>query len=146
MTTGNEMSRVSGAADPLTPRRADASLGDLFSEMTAELSRLFHQELELAKVEMKDEARKAGKGVGMMSGTAVAAIFALLLLSFAAAWGLAEVMPTALGFVIVGVLYAVGAAVLFGRGRQELKEVHPLPQQTVETLKEDAAWARAQKS
>ena len=141
-----DMGRVSGAADPLAPPRSDASLGELFSAMTAELSHLFHQELELAKVEMKEEATKAGKGVGMWSGTAVSGLLALLLLSFAAAWGLAEVMPTAVGFVIVGVVYAVVGAFLFVRGRQELKKVHPVPQQTVETLKEDAAWARAQKS
>ncbi|HVM63523.1 MAG TPA: phage holin family protein [Acidimicrobiales bacterium] len=146
MSTAGDVGRVSGTAEPLTPRRADASLGELFSEMTAEVSQLFHQELELAKVEMKEEGRRAGKGIGIMSGAAVAGHLALLLMSFAAAWGLAEVMPTAVGFVIVGVLYAVIAAALFVRGRRELKEVHPLPQQTVETLKEDAAWARAQKS
>jgi uncharacterized membrane protein YqjE len=140
---------VSGPVGPggetRTVRRSDASLGDLFSEMTSELSQLFRQELELAKVEMKEEARRAGRGVGMLSGTAVAALLALLLLSFAAAWGLAEVMPTAVGFVIVGVIYAAVAAVLFARGRRELEQVRA-PEQTIETLKEDVSWARAQKN
>jgi hypothetical protein len=55
-------------------------------------------------------------------------------------------MPRALAFLIVAVVYAVAAAVLISQGRRRLKQVNPVPQQTVETLKEDVQWAKAQKS
>jgi len=55
-------------------------------------------------------------------------------------------MPTALAFLIVGLLYAIAAAVLVARGRERMKQVNPIPEQTVQTLKEDAEWARAQRN
>ena len=76
----------------------------------------------------------------------MAALLGLLMLSFAAAWGLAEVMAVGFAFLIVGGLYVAVAGTLFVSGRQRLAAVHPVPQQTVETLKEDVAWAKEQKS
>ena len=74
------------------------------------------------------------------------ALLALQLLSFAAAWGLAAVLPTGFAFLIIGVVYAAIAAVLFSQGRKRAAEVQLVPEQTVETLKEDVQWARAQRS
>jgi len=124
----------------------DASLGELIGRMSSDLSTLVHKEIELAKVEIKEEVGKAGKGAGMIGGTAVAGLLALLLISFAAAWGLAEVMPNGLAFLIVGIIYAIVAGVLFVAGRNELKNVRPVPEQTAETLKEDVRWAKQQLS
>jgi F0F1-type ATP synthase assembly protein I len=104
------------------------------------------KEVELAKVETKEEVSRAGKAGGMLGGGAFAGYFALLFLSFALAWLLDEWMHTALAFLIVGLLYAVVAAVLVVRGRARLQSVNPVPQQTVETLKEDVQWAKAQRS
>ncbi len=67
----------------------DPSLKDLFSEMTSELSLLVRGEVELAKVEMKEKASLAGKGGAALAVGGVAALIGVLLLSFAAAWGLA---------------------------------------------------------
>jgi uncharacterized membrane protein YqjE len=127
-------------------RGEDPSVGQLFSRLTSDLSHLFHDELELAKVEIKDEVTKSGKAAGMLGGTAVAGLLALLMLSFAAAWGLAEVIAAGWAFLIVGVVYAIVAAGMFAAGRKRLAEVRPVPEQTVETIKEDVAWARAQRN
>lgn len=122
----------------------DASLGELFSSLTSDLSDLVRSEMELAKVEMKQEAAKAGRAGGMLGGAAAAGYLALILLAFAAAWGLAELVDAGWAFLIVGVVVGVIAAVLARVGQQKLREVNPVPEQTVETLKEDARWARAQ--
>jgi hypothetical protein len=71
---------------------------------------------------------------------------AVIMLSFAAAWALAAVIPDGLAFLIVGAVYAVVAMVCFLAGRTRLQEFSPVPQETVETLKEDMEWARARKS
>jgi len=68
------------------------------------------------------------------------------LLSFAAAWGLAEVMPAGLAFAIVGVLFAAIAGITFMTGRERVKQMHPVPDDTVETLKEDVQWLKARKT
>jgi uncharacterized membrane protein YqjE len=128
------------------PAQPDKSLGELVAEMTGEVSALMRKEVELAKVEIKEEVGRAGKAGGMLGAGAVAGYFALLFVSLALAWLLDQAMPIALAFFIVGVLYGIAAAILIPRGREQMKRVDPVPHRTVETLKEDAAWVRAQKS
>ena len=130
---------------PLAPKRPDASLGELFSQMTADLGTLLRKEVELAKVETKEELGRAAKAGGMLTGGLVAAHLAAIVLSFALAWLLDEWMDTALAFLIVGVIWAVVAAVLVLAGRHRLRDVQPLPE-TVGSLKEDVAWAKAQRT
>lgn len=132
--------------DPTQPVDPDRSIGELVSRMTADLSALVSTQIELAKVEIKEEVGRAGKGAGMVGGGAVAGLMALLLLSFAAAWGLAEVVPEGVAFLVVGLVYAAVAAVLVLRGRDQIKSATPVVPTTVETLKEDVEWARQQRS
>ncbi len=119
----------------------DRSVKDLISQLSSELRTLVQKELELAKAEIKEQASRAAKAGAMFGGGAGAGYFALLLFSFAAAWGLAQLMPTALGFFLVGLVYAVVAAVLFARGRRQAAAVQP-PTETVQTLKQDVQVAK----
>ena len=128
------------------PKQADKSLGELVAEMTGEVSELMRKEVQLAKVEIKEEVGRVGKAGGMLGAGAVAGYFGLLFASLALAWLLDQVMPTALAFFLVAVLYGIAAAVLITRGREQIKQVDPVPRQTVETLKEDAEWVKAQRS
>ena len=101
--------------------------------------------IKLAKEEITTEIKKAGRGAGMMGGSALAGWIAALLLSFALAWGLAEMFDEPwLGFLVVGLIWGVAAAWLFLSGRRQLQEVEPLPDQTVEELKEDQRWLTEQ--
>lgn len=128
------------------PKQPDRSLGELFSEMTTDISTLMRKEIELAKVETKEEVQKAGKAAGMLGAGALMGYLALLFLSFALAWLLDNFLWRELAFLVVAVLYGIAAAVLAKSGQKKMKEVNPVPEQTVETLKEDAEWARAQRS
>jgi hypothetical protein len=122
----------------------DRSLGELFGELTRDLADLFRSELELARTELTEEARKAGRAGGMVTAGAATGYLALILAAFAAAWGLAEVIAAGWAFLVIAVVVGAIAAVLLMKGRQEVGTVRPVPDQTVETLKEDAQWARAQ--
>ena len=128
------------------PVQAEKSLGQLMAEMTSELSDLVRNEVELAKVELKEQAGKVGKAGGALGAGALTGYLTILFASFALAWLLDEVMHTALAFFLVAVLHGIAAFILISRGRQEVKNVDPVPRQTVETLKEDVEWAKAQKS
>ena len=126
------------------PHGADdeRSLKDLFSEMTSEISLLVRKEVELAKLEMKEKASVATKGGVAMAIGGVMALFALMLLSFAAAWGLAEVLAPGVAFAIVGVVYLVVAAVMFSSGRKKLAQMKPpVPEQALTTVKQDVQVA-----
>ena len=124
----------------------EESLGELFSRLTADMSRLVRDEVELAKTEINDAVGNV-KTAGVSIGAAgFLGIMAFVMLSFAAAWGLAEVVATGAAFLIVGGAYGLLALVLIALGRQRLKNAKPVPEQTVETLKEDVAWAKQQMS
>jgi uncharacterized membrane protein YqjE len=138
--------RVDHQPPPGAPLAAEKSLGQLFSDMTGELSALVSQEIQLAKVETKEEVNRAAKAAGLLGGAGLVAHMAWLFLSFGLAWLLDQWMNRALAFAIVGILYAIVAALLFVRGRQQMARIDPVPRETVETLKEDAAWAKAQRS
>jgi hypothetical protein len=133
-------------AQPAHPTTPDDSLGELVSKLTNDLGRLTRQELALAKSELRDEAKKAGTGAGMLGGAALAGWLLLMFVSLTGMWALGEVMHLAWAALIVAAIWAVVAAVLSATGRARLRRVEPVPEETVESLKEDAAWLRARKN
>jgi uncharacterized membrane protein YqjE len=124
----------------------DRSLGQVVSDLSTDLSTLMKQEVQLAKVELKEEVAKAGKGAGMLGGAGFAGWFVLLFLSLALTFLLDDWMPLEAGALITAGVWAVVAAVLALVGRKELRESNPQLPKTQQTLKEDVQWARAQKS
>jgi uncharacterized membrane protein YqjE len=120
----------------------ETSIGELIGNISSDLSELFRQEVELAKVELRQEATKAGKAAGMLGVAGFAGYLAVVLLSFAAVFGLANVMDGGWAALIVAVVWAIVGAVLYAAGRKRLKTVDPMPRRTVDTLKEDAQWLK----
>ena len=117
-------------------RAASTPLGELLSEVSRDLSTLFRQEVALAKAELKETASKTAKGAGLLGGAGYAGLMAVFFLSIALWWGLGDLIDS-LGWsaVIVAVIWAIIAAILYAIGRSRLREVEGAPQ-TVETLKE----------
>jgi hypothetical protein len=114
---------------------ADRSFGDLMGEVTRDLSTLVRQEVELAKAEIREEGKKAGKAAGLFSGAGLAGYMVLLFLSIALWWGLSNVMDQGWAALIVAVIWAVVAAVLFAVARSQLRAVRGLPR-TTDTVKD----------
>ena len=128
--------------DPRPEEVAETSVGELIGNISNDLSTLFRQEVELAKVELKAEAAKAGKAGGMLGGAAFAGYLAVVLLSFALVFALDAIMPLGWAALIVAVIWGIIGAVLFLNGKKKLKTVDPMPRRTVDTLKEDAQWLK----
>ena len=139
---------VDGSPPGSSPARLsmDESVGQLVSQLTTDLGQLTRQELALAKAELQAEAKKTGKGAGMLGGAAFAGWMVALFLSLTVMWALDEAMDLIWAALIVAAIWAVVAAVLATTGRKELQEVNPKPDQTVESLKEDAKWLKTRKS
>jgi hypothetical protein len=129
------------APDDTRPLAPDRSLGELFGDLSREFTALMNDHIELAKLEVRDEATNAVRAAGMFGAAGITGLFALLLCSFAAAWGLAVVMPTGFAFLIVGAVWGVAAVVLALIGRARAARVGP-PDETIEAVKEDVAWVR----
>jgi len=130
---------------PTEPKRPDRSLGELFAEMGEDLSTLFRKEIQLAKIEAKEEVAQVGKAGGMYAAAGIAALLTLTMLSFALAWWIDQKLNTAVSFLIVGIIWAILGAILMSSARKKMKDVDVLPQ-TKKTLKEDLEWAKTQKS
>jgi len=118
------------------PEVSGRSVGDLISEVTADLTTLMRQELELAKVEIKQEATTAGKAAGMLGAAGFAGYMTLLFLSIALWWALANAMDEGWAALIVAVIWGIAAAVLAVVGKKRMASVNPKPERTVQTLKE----------
>lgn len=139
-------SGVSGAHGVHTGVDDDRSLGEVVSDLSSNLSTLIQQEMALAKVEIKEEVTKAGKGAGLLGGAGLAGWFLLIFLSLTLMFLLDNWMPIEVAALITAAVWGVVAAVLALIGRKELKAANPQLPTTQQTLKEDVAWAKAQKS
>jgi hypothetical protein len=124
---------VSPAADHRVPDIAGRSFGELMGEVTGDLSTLMRQEIALAKAEIRQEASRAGKAGGMLAGAGIAGHMVLLFLSIALWWGMSNVMDGGWSALIVAVIWAVIGAVLYTRGRAQIRQMQGMPR-TAETL------------
>jgi hypothetical protein len=141
--TGTDSGRTPQAEQDVTGR----GVGELVREVTQDLSQLFSQELALAKTELTAEAKKAGRTAGAFGGAGLAGWFTLLFASLALLFALAGVFNSyAWAALVVTALWAVVGAVLFVLARKQAQELNPTPEMTVQTLKEDAQWARTRNS
>jgi len=120
---------------PSEAKAATTSLGDLLAEVSRDISTLMRQEVELAKAELRQSAARTAKGAGLLGGAGYGALMALFFLSVALWSALIPVMGGAWAAIVVALIWAVIALVLYLVGRNQLKEVEGAPL-TVETLKE----------
>ena len=148
-------------------RVEDASTTDLVRQLAEDVSTLVRQELELArteakragdtavalakqelalaKAEMAEKGRKAGPGIGMVGAAGVAGLLALGTLTAFLVLALDGAMPNWLAALVVAIGWAVVGAALYFTGRERVREAGPfVPEQTVETVKEDVEWAKTQ--
>jgi uncharacterized membrane protein YqjE len=123
----------------------DASFAELTKRLTEQVSRLAHDEIELAKAEMTEKGKRAGLGAGMFGGAGLLGLFALGLLTACVVAALDLAMPLWLAALIVGLAYALGAGMLVLIGKSEVRQATPLaPERTAESVKEDVEWVRTQ--
>ena len=130
---------------PGTDDPRERSLGELLKQLSEETTRLVHQELELAKAELTQKGRQAGMGAGMFGGAGALGLAALGALTACFILALNAVMPAWLAALLVAVVYGIVAFVLVRQGQARIKAATPpVPEQTIETVKEDVEWAKTQ--
>jgi hypothetical protein len=123
----------------------DRSLGELLKQLSQETTQLVHQELELAKAELSQKGKQAGAGAGMFGGAGAIGLAALGALTACFILALNAIMPAWLAALIVAVVYGIVAFVLVKQGQAKIKQATPpVPEQTIETVKEDVEWAKTQ--
>ena len=120
--------------DGSPPGAERASIGELLSDISSDLSTLMRQEVALAKAELSQSAKQAGKGTGMLAGAGVAAHMVLLFISIALWWSIGNATGRGWSALIVAAIWAIIGAVLYSMGRKEMKNVPGVPR-TTDTVK-----------
>jgi len=120
---------------PSERQAANSSLGELVSQVTNDMSTLMRQELELAKAELRESAKNAGKASAMLGAGAYAGHMTILFLSISLWWALGTLIGNGWSALVVAVIWGIAAAILLVVGRNNLKKIQGTPQ-TVDTLKE----------
>lgn len=124
----------------------DKSIGQLVGELTGELSTLINTHLELAKAELRQDAKQVGRASAMLGAGAVGGLLAIAMLSAALGWALAETMAPGWAFLIVGLLWAVVAGTLVLAGKKRVAAMDRALDDTMHEIKEDQRWLRTQTS
>jgi len=122
--------------------REEKSFGDLFAELAAQTGNLVRQEVALAQTELTNKATAAGKNIGFLAVGGLVAYAAFLGLLAAVILLLGNVVPVWLSALIVSVVVGVVGAVLVMSAVKGLKNIDPVPRETVETLQEDVTWIK----
>jgi len=127
------------------PALRDQSTGDLVKQLSEQASTLVRQEVDLAKAELTEKGKQAGIGAGMFGTAGLIGVIGFAALTAALILLLDNAVTDWVAALIVGAVYLAVAGVVALMGRDRVREAAPVaPEQTVETLKEDVAWAKSQ--
>lgn len=120
-----------------------SSTGELVKQLSEQTSDLIRKEMELAKAELTEKGKVAGKGAGFLGGAGVSGLLALGSLTAFLILLLSEAMDAWVAALIVTVVWGAVAGVLAITGRDRVREATPpAPEETVESVKEDVQWAK----
>jgi len=124
--------------------RDNASLGDLLADLSRQTTTLVRQEIALATTEMTHKATRVGRDIGFLAVGGLILYAGLLALMAAVILGVSAFVPSWIAALVVGLVVAVIGYVLVQKGRAALTHEDLAPRQTMETIKENAEWAKEQ--
>ncbi|HET9691935.1 MAG TPA: phage holin family protein [Acidimicrobiales bacterium] len=128
-----------------TTQTRDETVAELLRDLSDGMTKLVHQEVELAKAELTVKGKRIGEGAGMFGGAALFGVLGLAGLVTAAIAGLATVLATWLAALIVAVALLAVASIAALAGKKEVgRGSPPLPTQAIDSTKEDVAWLKTQ--
>ena len=134
---------MSADGQPSSANAGDQSIGELVKDLATETSTLVRQELDLAKAEMAERGKRAGKGAGMLGAAALVGLLAAGALTACLIAALDLAVATWLAALIVTVVFAAIAGALAMTGRKQIREAAPpVPEQAIDSVKEDVQWAK----
>lgn len=124
----------------------ERSIGDLFTELAAETGTLIRQEVALAQVELTAKATSVGKNIGFLAIGGAVGYAAMLAILAGVILGLSYLMPAWVAAILVGGVVGIAAFVLISSALTEIRKTNITPEETVDSIKEDAQWLKKQLS
>ena len=124
--------------------REERTLSDLFTELLDETRLLVRQEIALARTEVTNNIRALGRDIALVAVAAVLLFVAFQVFVATAILALALVLPAWASALIIGAVLAIVGVILGLVGYRDIRSRGVLPEDTVETLKEDREWVQDQ--
>lgn len=129
---------------PQTEIAENRSLRDLIQGILQDIQRIIHAEIQLARAEIGEKARRVRQVSMLFGGAAICGALSAACLVTACIAALALVLPVWLAALLMGVLFLAGAGAAFTAGRTRMQQIDLVPRQTVATVKENLEWAEHQ--
>ncbi len=120
----------------------DRSLSEVFQDIVRNVQEIIRAEISLAKTEVREEASKAVSSLAWVVVGALSGIFAVVFILWTAAYALGHLWPMWVATLVVAGVLTLSAIGLLIIGIRRLRELHPTPERTVQTIKENVAWVR----
>jgi hypothetical protein len=117
-------------------------LADVFQDIVRNVQEIIRAEIALAKTEVRQEASKAVSSLACVVVGALSGLFAVVFILWTAAYALGLLWPMWAATLVVAGVLTLSAIGLLTIGIRRLRELHPTPERTVQTIKENVAWVR----
>lgn len=143
----HESSRRPSSTADMKVRGSEASgtgIAGLLQDIVSNIQEIVRSEVRLAKAEVREDVSTMGKAAGMLVAGAVLGVYALGILLLCAVYALRGPLPDWAAALIVGAVVTVAAVVMAMVGLNRIKGVNPMPEQTIDSIKEDVQWVRHQ--
>jgi membrane protein len=127
-----------------SPSQTQRSVSDVLQDIIGNLQQIVRDEFRLAKADVEDKARRAARPASILAAGAVLGLYGLGFLLLAGVYGLSLVIAPWLAALLVGAVLAIVAAILVSSGRTRLKQIDPVPEKTVQSMKENVQWTKEQ--
>jgi membrane protein len=128
---------------PADPDLDDQSVGELVQQASQQLTHLVRQELQLARRELQEKGRHAGRAAGLVGGAGLVALYGVGALVAGAILLLATAIePWASAFIVAAVLLAIAGGLALAGRRQAQEAVPPVPVEAAESVQEDVRYVK----
>ena len=123
---------------------SDRSISEILQDVLRNLQSIVRSEVRLAKTEVREEITKAKPAILLLAIGAVCGIFGMLFLLLTVMYALALALPLWASSLVVSAVLSIAAAVALNAGQKQMGRIHPLPDRTIASMKENAEWAKQQ--
>lgn len=123
-------------------KNGQRSAGEIAQDVMRDVSEVVRGEVRLAKAEMGEKAAKFGKAGGFFGAAALCGIMGFACLVLCGVAAMALVMPVWLAALLMSVCLVCIAAAAYAGGKAKMKDINPVPERTLQTIKDDIQWAK----
>ena len=124
--------------------QGDRTFADVLQDIVDNVQTIIRSEIRLVKTELKEETAKAARATGIIAAGAILGLYAVGFLLLTLARALETVTAPRLASLIVAVLVGLASFIAISAGRTRMKHVHPTPDKTIQTVKENVEWVKDQ--